>query len=361
MKLTIETAKLQNLIAKALKGASCNKMIPITSLIGITAKDNELELVTTDATNYLYVRSELDTLTEEFETVVPIEVFSKLIARLTCDMVTLEVENDILTVFGNGKYSIELPLNEEGKSIKYPKPKITAKDEDVKGDTITLSDTQFLLNTAKFSVSTALDVPCYTGYYVGDKVVTTDTYKICSIDTKLLGEPRLLSASTVELFSLFTSANITVIYNSADEIEFMDEGITIYSKCMDCISDYQINAIQGLLDETFDSVVRISKKALLQTLDRLALFVGVYDKNAVTLTFTRDALVISSKQVTGTDTIPYQSSENFKDFVCSIDIEMLQTQVKANMGDVLTLHYGRDNAVKLTDEKVTQIIALLED
>lgn len=358
MKLTIETAKLQNLIAKSLKGASNNKMIPITGLLGIIVKEDRLKLITTDATNYLYVSAVLDPLTEDFETVVPIEVFSKLIARLTCDKVTLEVKDNVLTVYGNGKYSIELPLDENGASIKYPQPKI---NDATHSDSIGQSDIQALLNTAKYSVSAALDVPCYTGYYIGEKVITTDTYKICGIDEKLFAEPRLLSAPTVELFSLFTSGDVQVSYNDTDEIEFFDGEITIYSRCMDCIDDYAIGAIDNLLNEEFDSVVKVPKKELLQSLDRLSLFVGIYDKNALTLTFTRDALNISSKKVTGTDTIPYQSSENFKDFVCSIDIEMFQTQVKASACDVLTLHYGRDNAIKLTDGKVTQIIALLEE
>ena len=58
MKLTINTSTIQNMVAKSMKGAPCNKMIPLTSLMAIELKDNVLTLITTDSTNYLYVREE---------------------------------------------------------------------------------------------------------------------------------------------------------------------------------------------------------------------------------------------------------------------------------------------------------------
>lgn len=60
MKLQIKTTKLQEMLARAIKGASNNKLIPLTSLIAISLKDGELTLITTDATNYLYVRDDAE-------------------------------------------------------------------------------------------------------------------------------------------------------------------------------------------------------------------------------------------------------------------------------------------------------------
>ena len=55
MKIIIKTTTLQEMIAKAIKGASNNKLIPLTSLMAIEVKDKVLTLTTTDATNYLYI------------------------------------------------------------------------------------------------------------------------------------------------------------------------------------------------------------------------------------------------------------------------------------------------------------------
>ena len=58
MKLTINTSTLQSMVAKSMKGASCNKMIPLTGLMAIQLLDHELTLITTDATNYLFIHED---------------------------------------------------------------------------------------------------------------------------------------------------------------------------------------------------------------------------------------------------------------------------------------------------------------
>ena len=55
MKFTMNTVKLQDMVAKAMKGASNNKLIPLTNLMAIQLKDHKLTLITTDATNFLYI------------------------------------------------------------------------------------------------------------------------------------------------------------------------------------------------------------------------------------------------------------------------------------------------------------------
>ena len=88
MKMTITTSTMQNLVSKAMKGASNNKMIPLTGLMAIQLKDHLLTLITTDATNYLYVRED-KVEGDDFYVVTQAEMFSKLIARLTCEKVSL--------------------------------------------------------------------------------------------------------------------------------------------------------------------------------------------------------------------------------------------------------------------------------
>ena len=65
-KMKISTVKLQSMMNKVIKGVGNNKLIPITSLIGITAEDGTLTIVSTDDTNYLYVSEVLDNEKEEF-------------------------------------------------------------------------------------------------------------------------------------------------------------------------------------------------------------------------------------------------------------------------------------------------------
>lgn len=358
MKLTVTTSLLQNMVAKSMKGASCNKMIPITSLMLIQLKDHVLTLLTTDATNYLYVREEkVDG--DDFYVVVQAEMFSKLISRLTCETVTLELKENSLNVKGNGNYSIELPLNEEGELIVYPDPlnKIVDGEPTIH---VNLSTLRLILATAKASLADTNEVPCYTGYYVGDSVVSTDTYKICGISVHLFDEPALISSEMMDLLDLLTEEDVGV-YRKGNIIVFSTSGCDVYGKLMDDIDDFQIDVIGRLLNQEFESKCKVSKDSLLQLLDRLSLFVSAYDKNGIYLTFTREGLQIDSKQANSSEILPYLESTNFKNFLCCIDIEMLRSQIKAHAGNSIEIQYGEDNAIKIVDGNITQIIALLED
>jgi DNA polymerase III sliding clamp (beta) subunit (PCNA family) len=333
-------------------------MIPLTGLMCIELKDHLLTLITTDATNYLYVRED-KVEGDDFYVVIQAEMFAKLISKMTCEKVSLTLKDNTLMVTGNGKYSIELPLDEEGELIKYPDP-LSAQTVWDNDTTVNLSTIKLILNTAKAALADTLEVPCYTGYYIGNKVVATDTYKICGINIKLWDEPALISPEMMSLLDIFTEEKF-VVARKGNTMVFESKNCTVYGTLMDSIDDYQIEAIDGLLEQEFESSCKLTKSALLQLLDRLALFVSPYDKNGIYLTFTRDGLQIESKQANSVELIPYTESEKFHDFTCCVDIEMLHSQVKANTGDSITLHYGEDNAIKLTDGNVTQVVALLED
>lgn len=357
MNLTINTSILQGLVARSMKGASCNKMIPLTGFMAIELKDHTLTLTTTDSTNYLYVR-ETKVAGDDFYVVVQADIFSKLISRLTCETVSLQLDANKLIVRGNGEYSIELPLDEEGELVKYPNPLANF----VRGESteINLSTIKLILNTAKVSLSTSLDVPCYTGYYAGDKVIATDTCQICGIGIKLFDNPVLISSEMMTLLDVMTCEKITS-YVDVDTMIFETPDCIVYGKLMDCLEDFQIDAIDGLLCEKFSSLCRVSKNALLQLLNRLSLFVGIYDKNGINLTFTREGLMVTSKHDNSSELIKYMESENFADYTCCVDIEMFNDLIKANGGDSIEIHYGEENAIKLKDGNITQILALLDD
>ena len=358
MRVTINTTVLQSLVAKAMKGASCNKMIPITGFMLIQVSNGRATLVTTDAINYLYVSGEVDS-EEDFYAVVQAELFSKLIAKLTSASTTLSIADGVMTVTANGKYSIELPLNEEGEPIKFPDP-LKALSPLETYSSVQMATVRLILNTAKASLATTNEVPCYTGYYIGDKVITTDTYKICAISEKLWDAPRLLSAETMALLDVMSGETITVQF-AGNTVVFSDQNTSVYGKTLDCIADFQIDAINGLLNDSFPTYCDVSRAHLLQLLDRLSLFVGVYDKNGVYLSFTNKGIMVTSKHTNGAELIPYIGETEQKPYACFIDIEMLRTQVKAGNSEIVRMYYGAENAIKLVDGNITQVIALQED
>lgn len=364
MKLKINTAQFQNMVAKAVKGAGMNSDLFITQLMSISLKDNLLTIETTDNNNYLYVRL-AKVAGEDFSVVVPADKFSKLISKLTCEDVTLELQSkdgelDKLVVKGNGKYVIELPYDEEGELIDFPDPVADTTGDFWSSAEIQLSTVRHILSTAKAALLVGKEDMCYSDYYCGERVVATDTYKICGIDIKIFDEPKLISPQLMDLLDVMTSENIDVRYKD-DVVIFETGDVIVYGTVDEGIEDYQIDAISGLLDEDFPSMCKIEKQPLMQMLDRLSLFVDVFDKNSVYLTFTNEGLMVSSKQDSGSELIPYKESVDFKDYTCCLDIDLFKTQVKAYQTDIIELLYGKETSIKMVQGNTKQIVALADD
>ena len=359
MKLTVKTEKLKEMVSRVVKGVGNNKLIPLTSLMAIELKDSTLTLISTDATNYLYI-SEDHVVGEDFCAVVDANTFSKLVSKMTCENITFEVKEQALEVRGNGTYKIELPLDENGEYIKYPDPVAKLDLSRAYETVINRTTIQVILETIKPALAITLENPCYTGYYMGDSVVATDTYKIANMGIKVFDTPRLISAEMLDLLAVMTAEKISV-YTMENDIVFSSNDCIVVGKLMEGMEDFAIDPIMGLVNTEFNSSCSIPKSALLQLLDRLALFVGPYDKNAIHLTFTSNGSQVSSKATNGIELIQYVSSSNFRDFTCAIDIQMLIQEVKAISNDVIELYYGEDNAIKMTDGNITIVVALLED
>ena len=360
MSLNIKTTKLHEMLTRAVKGVGNNKMIPITSLLAIELKKNVLTLMTTDGTNYLNI-IEHNVDGDDFYIVVEADTISKLIARMTCENVSLDIKENSLEVVGNGTYKIDIPLNENGEHIVFPsgkrKDKKKGKSYKVKNSTI-----QTILTSVKPSLAVTLEEPCYTGYYVGDSVVGTDSIKLASYNEKLFDSAVLVRPETMELLAVITDDEFTVkIVDSS--IECISSNCEIYTTAMEGIEDYSIDAINDLIQVEMPNTIKLSKNEVLQALDRIVLFVGAYDKNIVNVTFADRAMVVESKATNGVESITAVSDDEIGEFSCALDVFMFQQQVKALTSDTFELQYGDEKAIKIKDTgaDIIQILALASE
>jgi DNA polymerase sliding clamp subunit (PCNA homolog) len=354
--MKISTERFKEAVNKAAKGAGNNSLIPLTSMIGICAEDNKLNFYTTDATSTLQVV--LDKVQcDPFSITVSCDIFSKLVSKQTCDEIELSTENGILILKGNGKYKIPIITDEEGE-VQFPQPKFNVKKAN--SSEINLTTIQNIYNINRSSLAQTMEAPELTGYYVGDKVISTDACVICINDIAVMENPILVSAQLLNLLTLNSQEKIKchIVGNS---IMFDTADIKVYSTLMDGIDNYPVEPVLGYLDQAFESSCKVPKGLLLSVLDRLSLFIEQYDKNGAYFTFGRRGITIRSKKGSSDETIAYIESNNFKPFVCCVDIPMLKAQLEAYPEDDVTIHYGLENAIKLTSGKVTQVISLLED
>lgn len=358
--MKLPTIKLQEMLAKSIKGASFNKLMPMTSMIAIKVKNKELTLTTTDGTNYLYMIEPVDA--DDFYVVVNADVFAKLIAKTTAEEIELELTKDYLTVNGNGTYKIALELDADGTPAILPDPLDNIQLDNKQ--TISLSVVNTIINTAKASLmEDNMNVPCYTGYYMGDKIIATDATQICGIDIKMFNEDMLISPITMDLVGLADKESIDVYVADDNKIVFKTDNCIVYGRTMTYLKDFDVKSINSLIVGKFNTMCKVSKLDFLSVLDRMALFVSKYEKNQIRLTFTKDGIEVSSQSSNAIELIKYRFVNEFDDYTCVINILMLQAQLKAYASDEVELWYKNEanNAIKLVDGNITQLIALCDD
>jgi len=355
--LKLKTKKLQEMTQKAMKGASNNKILPLTSMLAIELKNNVLTLTTTDFSNYLEIKED-KVQGEDFYVVVQADIFSKLIGKLTTEEVTLTVDGNVLTVKSNGQYKIELPADEDGSLVHFPeynKPSVGV------AESIKLATLKSILTTNRASVAQDLTVPALTGYYMDNNgVLTSDSFVACHNKITSLTNTFMLPFQVVELFTVLTSEDVNIAVGDTDVVISTPDA-TIYGKLLLEKNNFPVSAINNYLQTPFESKCKLPKDALLNILDRLSLFVGTYDKNEVYLTFTNEGIDIQSKQGTGRELIRYSESTSYQSFTCCIDIEILKSQIDSQQTDVIELYYGNDTAIKLASGAIVQIVSLSED
>lgn len=357
MQVTIKTEQLQAMVAKAVKGVGNNKLIPITSMIKVQVKDSVLELETTDGTNYLYIIEKVPG-SEDFYAVIPVDVFAKLVARITCPEITLECAEGALIVTGNGEYTIALPLDEDGAAITYPDPSSEVYSNIcIKVPTAVL---RTVYSVVKPALAVTLEVPCHTGYYCGNNVIGTDGFKICALEANLFNTPKLINPEAMSLLTLIEDETTTVLVQN-NILLFTSSNCVVYTRELDGVQDYPVGPINSLLEQEFKWKCELDTAAVLSALDRLALFVSPYDKNAIQLEFAKEYLTIFNNQVSSSEDIPYIKAPGIVETeTVQVSIEILMEQLRAIAVPTFELHFGRSNAIKLTsDGGVTQIIALM--
>ena len=359
MNLTINTAKLQEMVSKVIRGAGNNKLLPITCMLGIDLSDNVFTLETTDGVNYLFISD--DVSGDDFEVTVYADTFAKLISRMTCENVSMTLTDKFLEINGNGTYKVDLPFDENGQIVKFPNPTLNKNFVSVK-DSLYTSTVNMILNSVKPALAVTTEAPQYTAYWVGDMVVATDSFKIAGYEMSVFEEPRLISAQTMELLSITSSPEFSVLVNADDDTEilFNSNDCQVFTKLVSGIEDFSIDAIKGLLASEFVSSCEVSKVQLLQLLDRLSLFVRPFDDGNINMVFTNEGIVISSLANSGSELIPYSTINDFADFSCSVNINLLQSQVKSNINDLVKIYFGKPESIKIKDGKITKIVALNE-
>lgn len=356
--VTIKTAELNEMVSKVAKCVSNNKLIPLTSLISIKVEGNVFTLSTTDATNYMYVSANDKVPCEDFEVCVLADLFVKLVQKTTSETTTLVVNNGILEVQGNGSYKMELPLDENGAVIKFPKKFVMSERQF--SDNIKLSTVKNIIAVNKSALAVNMEMPVLVNYYCGESVITSDRKMVCRNKVNLFVNPQLIAPAVMELVGSFSNEDISVSV-SDDSVVFHSNTDCVYAPIVPGVSNFPAGAINNLADADFESSCKLPKNVILNVIERVGLFVSKYDNHGINLTFTNDGVMFSSIKKSGSELVGYVESNNFKPYSCRVNIDMLKSQVASVETPEIELYYGSETAIKIESNNVTKIVALITD
>lgn len=355
--IEINTKTLQNMVNKAVKGASNNKLLPLTSYMKISATDGKLTLLTTDGMNYLEVCTE--NVVDTFSAVVLADMFAKLVNRLSGDTVKLDVTDKYLIVECNGTYKLELLLDEDSNPVDFNMPQFEL-DESNTISQIDRGTVSRIIGSLKQSLAVATVRPHYCCYRVGDEIVATDTVVISILNKKVFDTAHLISAECMNLLdTVVDEGKVASVYQLDGALVFTTDTATLYTREPNGIENFNVSAIKGYANADFPSKCTVSTKALINALDRIALFVGEYDAGAVTLKFDEDGITISSKNISGVESVAYETVELTDTYECVCDVMSALTLLKAQQSDVFTLYFGGEQTVKFVDGDLVTILALM--
>lgn len=354
---TFSTERLKQLVSYAIQGAGFNKLLELSNFIGIRVDDGVLYFNTTDGTNYLSVSDSC--VADDMDVTVNADTFSKLVGKINSETVELEVDDNALIVKGNGKYSLELVVDDEGNPLSFP-DKFPGDTTDI--GKITAHDIIAINTTVKPSLSSVAG-SIYSYYFFGDFIAGTDKIMMSTFNRKIFDTPYLLDRKFVELMGVGAS---DVALSRSDDMLVAEAtigekcGIAVCTPVLNDIEEFNIDAINQFSAFEVPSFCRFKKSQMLELLDRLSLFVSKFDEGAIELHFTDKYVEVSSIASSGIERVEYTESKDVQDITFKINIDRLRNQLKAYSSDVVDLYYGNKICIKLIDGDMTQIIALMK-
>lgn len=358
--LELKTEVLQKMVNKSIHGASNNKLIPLTSYVSVSWSPSVLHMLTTDGMNYLEVATTLDGVeADAFTAVVRADTFAKLVRKLSGDSVKLDLSDKYLVVESGGTYKLELLLDDDDNPVPFRMPFDNLVGKEKLGD-IDRETINRVMTSLKPSLAVSTAQPHYCCYRVGDEIIATDTSLISVLNKKVFDVARLISAECMNLLDVITADGASVsAYKVEDAVVFVSGSDCLFTRVPAGIENYNADAIKGFTSSDFPYHCTLSVGALIDTLERIALFIGEYDAGAVNFAFDADGVTISSKNTSGVEQVQYETNDQEDEYTCIMDINSALTVFKAQTSQVVDVYYGADQTIKIVDGDLVTIVALM--
>lgn len=354
MNFTMKTPKLNAIlsqVSKGVGGSSSAKMLPVTGYLKLTLKDNVLSITATDMQNFI-TYSEKGVIGANGEAIVHAESLIKLVSKTTKSDMTFKLTDTALEVKGNGSYKVELFESNEFPSFKF--------NDQVAGTELSLATLKKAFAIGESAIAHEMLIPCLVGYKMGDIMVSTDSMKMAMTKIGYEGEPMLLQQKLVDLVCSLNVEKVTV-KKDGNKLMFITPSITIFGAELDGIEEYP--EITGFLALEYPESITVKRKDLLETLDRMSVFVKTFDNHGVRLSFTTEGLQVEDLRKNNVEVIEYTENKMTQGSPDIVMNNKFMTDLLSVLGDeTVTIHFGDDLPIKFQQagSDIVQILSTME-
>lgn len=361
-KVTLPTAVLQDLVARAAKGSTNVDIIPLSCLMQLKIENNVLSVKTTNNVNFVTVKANVEA--PDFEIVVQTKLFAALVAKLASASASIIVDGNKITVEAGGKYNIPLALDTDGSKIEFPSPVY----EPVGGSkTLTNEEIRSILSISKACKAEMKEIPSiYNYYFDNNNVITTNVFKGCINPISAFETPVVLSPELVDLITVVQSDDepVTVSQNE-DSVQFITSKGEVYGKkCTPAdLESFPADQLIEASATQITNVVKLNRTTLASAVDRLCLFTDQLESNRLEVTFTPNGVNLYSASTDSNEVVTYVPGSNpvTADVTLQIDAKMLAQELAAAGAEELTVKFDSNAGIIFNVGKTIVLLSVLED
>lgn len=326
----------------------------------------ENKILVLSATNWeYYIKIKLPIHEDiDFHATVNANTFLKLLTKITTETVEFKVDNNSLVVVGNGEY--KLPIIQEGDDIlSIPTINIINKTNEftINGKIL---NSIYVYNSKQFTMGSTIN-PIQSLYYIDEKGAITFTTGATVNKFTLPASIKLLFTSKlVKLFKLFKDYDEVQFNIGQDQVKdeiltkvkFISSDIELTAILpMSDIDKFPVQAIRDRAFKSYDNIVVINRKELLQSIDRLLIF---SDSNSTfgSFDFSSDSVTIRDSENINLEKVKYSSNaiDLEENYSCKLYFNDIKSVLDTTKDEYISLAFGDNQAIVLSRNNIYNVI-----
>ncbi len=262
MQATIKTRELQRMASQVSRGVGNSKILPVTQYLQLQVEGNRLDITATNTSTYVTARGLVDD-PQSGTIVVKADQFLKLCGKIDVEAVRLASTDKSLTIHANGTYR-------QAAYAEMPFPVWQGRDLAPLGElNSTVLKKALRINQA--GVSDDLIQPQLTGYWWGDKLVTTDNTRCCVTKIELtMAPPRLMSGGLADLLLQFLDDETVTIEGGDHCFQFTAPSLQVRGPELFGIEGFPV--VSRLVNRQRVHTRTLQRGSFLSALERVHLF-----------------------------------------------------------------------------------------